>query len=42
MRVRDALNILNGMFPPELAESYDNVGLLCGHPDAPVTGILCA
>lgn len=42
MKVRDALSILNGMFPPELAESYDNVGLLCGHPDAPVTGILCA
>ena len=28
MKVRDALSILNGMFPPEQAESYDNVGLL--------------
>ena len=42
MKVRDALNILNGMFPPEQAESYDNVGLLCGHPDVPVERILCA
>lgn len=42
MKVRDALSILNGMFPPELAEGYDNVGLLCGHPDVPVEKILCA
>lgn len=42
MRVGEALALLNQMFPPELAESYDNVGLLCGHPDWPADRILCA
>lgn len=34
------LVLLNEMAPPELAESYDNVGLLAGHPDWPVEKIL--
>lgn len=36
------LVLLNEMAPPELAESYDNVGLLAGHPDWPVEKILVA
>lgn len=31
---------LEGWAPPHLAESYDNVGLLVGHPNTPLTGIL--
>ena len=42
MKVSDALAMLNELFPPEMAEDYDNVGLLCGHPDAEVRAILCA
>ena len=36
------LALLNEMAPGELAESYDNVGLLAGHPDRPVERILVA
>lgn len=36
------LELLNEMAPPELAESYDNVGLLAGHPDRPVEKVLVA
>lgn len=30
------------MAPPDLAEDYDNVGLLVGHPDASVGAVLVA
>lgn len=33
--------ILEAWAPPSLAESYDNVGLLVGEPDAETTGVLC-
>jgi len=36
------LALLDEMAPPELAESYDNVGLLAGHPDREVDRILVA
>jgi len=39
---RDILNLLRQIAPPELAESWDNNGLLCGRLDAPVTKILVA
>lgn len=39
---RDILNYLQQIAPPELAESWDNNGLLCGRLDAPVTKILVA
>ena len=39
---RDILNLLRRIAPPELAESWDNNGLLCGRADAPVTKILVA
>ena len=38
----DILNCLHRLAPPELAESWDNNGLLCGRLDAPVTKILVA
>ena len=36
------LEMIQEMAPFELAESYDNVGLLAGHPDRPVEKILVA
>ena len=36
------LDLLNEMAPPELRESYDNVGLLAGHPAKTVDRILVA
>ena len=36
------VNCLNNRFPPERKESWDRVGLNCGHLDAPVTKVLVA
>ena len=40
--VQDILTFLEGFVPPELAEGWDNVGLLCGNRTQPVTKVLCA
>lgn len=40
--VGQLLEILNRIAPPELAEEWDNVGLLAGAPDWPVEAVLCA
>ena len=40
--VRAIEQALYGWAPRELAESWDNVGLLVGDPDAPVSRILVA
>ena len=40
--VQDILTFLEGFTPPELAESWDNVGLLCGDRAQTVTNVLCA
>ena len=40
--VHDILTFLEGFTPPELAESWDNVGLLCGDRSQEVTNVLCA
>ena len=40
--IGQVLELLDEMAPPELAESYDNVGLLAGHPDWPVNRVLVA
>jgi dinuclear metal center YbgI/SA1388 family protein len=40
MVVRDILNLLESHAPPALQESYDNAGLLTGHPDMPLRGVL--
>ncbi|WP_051309331.1 Nif3-like dinuclear metal center hexameric protein [Desulfogranum japonicum] len=39
-KVHDLLTILQDIAPASLAESWDNVGLLVGSPDTPVTGLL--
>jgi putative NIF3 family GTP cyclohydrolase 1 type 2 len=40
--VGQILELLNQIAPPELQESYDNVGLLAGHPQRSVERILVA
>ena len=42
VQVKQVLHCLEQAAPYELAESWDNVGLLVGDPDAPVDGVLCA
>ena len=34
--VNDIINLLDEMAPPELAESWDNVGLMLGRRNKPV------
>lgn len=40
--VQEILTFLEGFAPPELAEHWDNVGLLCGDRNQQVTAALCA
>ena len=40
--VGQMLGLLDHIAPLELAEEWDNVGLLAGHPDNPVARVLCA
>ncbi|HIE51827.1 MAG TPA: Nif3-like dinuclear metal center hexameric protein [Armatimonadetes bacterium] len=40
MLVREVVEWLNRLAPPELAEDWDNVGLLVGDPTAPVSKVL--
>ena len=40
--VAQVMALVNGMAPFELAEEWDNVGLLAGKPDSPVERVLCA
>jgi len=40
--VADILQVFDRIAPPELAEDYDNIGLLAGRMDAEVTAILFA
>lgn len=40
--VGQVLALVDGIAPFELAEPWDNVGLLAGSPDAPVEKVLCA
>ena len=40
--VAQVLELVNGIAPFELAEAWDNVGLLAGRPESPVARVLCA
>ncbi len=40
--VNHIVELVNQIAPFELAEAWDNVGLLAGRPDAPVDTVLCA
>ena len=38
----EVVSLVHGWFPPETAEEWDAVGLVLGHPDAPVRKVLLA
>ncbi|GAA2777391.1 Nif3-like dinuclear metal center hexameric protein [Saccharopolyspora taberi] len=40
VRIRDVVAALEAAYPPELAESWDAIGLVCGDPQAPVQRVL--
>ncbi|SDM29530.1 dinuclear metal center protein, YbgI/SA1388 family [Catalinimonas alkaloidigena] len=40
MKIKEVLHHLEALAPPALQESYDNAGLITGHPDWEVTGAL--
>lgn len=40
--VGDVIATLDDAYPPQLAESWDKVGLICGDPQAPVTRVVVA
>lgn len=40
MRIRDITDVLEAVAPLHLQESYDNAGLIVGHPEEEVTGVL--
>lgn len=42
LTVGDIRTIMNEAYPPDLAESWDKVGLICGSPEAPVTTVALA
>lgn len=39
-RIQDLIGVVNSLFPPSLAEEWDNVGLQVGDPSAEVTKVL--
>jgi dinuclear metal center YbgI/SA1388 family protein len=41
-RLADVIAVLERAYPPELAESWDAVGLVCGDPEQPVSRVLVA
>jgi dinuclear metal center YbgI/SA1388 family protein len=40
MRIKDIMSILEEVAPPHFQESYDNSGLIVGHPEDEVSGVL--
>lgn len=40
MKIRDFIDDFEKIIPLQQQEDFDNVGLLCGHPDREITGIL--
>ncbi len=40
--VGQVVALVDGLYPPRLAESWDSVGLICGDVDAPVRRVLVA
>ena len=40
MQVKDLIQVLESVAPPHLQESYDNAGLIVGHPESELTGAL--
>ncbi len=41
-RIQDLVGLVHGLYPPDLAEEWDNVGLQVGDPSAPLDRVLVA
>ncbi|MBR9922349.1 MAG: Nif3-like dinuclear metal center hexameric protein [Bacteroidetes bacterium] len=41
MKIKDVINYLEQLAPPQYQESYDNAGLIVGDKDTKVSGVLC-
>lgn len=41
MKIKDVINHLEGIAPLSLQEGYDNAGLITGHPETEIRGVLC-
>ncbi|OBG19702.1 Nif3-like dinuclear metal center hexameric protein [Mycobacterium sp. 852002-51057_SCH5723018] len=42
VRLADVIEVLDGAYPPRLAQSWDSVGLVCGDPDEAVGSVTVA
>ncbi|MEU9807699.1 Nif3-like dinuclear metal center hexameric protein [Mycobacterium sp. NPDC050853] len=42
VRLADIIGVLDGAYPPALAESWDSVGLVCGDPDQQIDTVTIA
>jgi dinuclear metal center YbgI/SA1388 family protein len=42
VRLADVIDVLDAAYPPQLAQSWDSVGLVCGDPDESVTSVTVA
>lgn len=42
VRLADVINVLDSAYPPQLAQTWDSVGLVCGDPDESVTSVTVA
>ena len=40
MKIKHLITYLETIAPPRYQESYDNAGLIVGHPDTEITGVL--
>jgi dinuclear metal center YbgI/SA1388 family protein len=42
VRLTEVIDVLDAAYPPQLAQSWDSVGLVCGDPDDPVESVTIA
>lgn len=42
VRLADVIAVLEAAYPPQLAQDWDSVGLVCGDPDEPVESVTIA
>ena len=40
VRLADIIEVLDAAYPPQLAQSWDSVGLVCGEPGDPVDSVV--
>src|ERR1700704_4213951 len=42
VRLCDVIEVLDGAYPPGLAQDWDSVGLVCGDPSEPIESVTVA